>query len=79
MHEALVFPNPGSSYLRVRVAAQYKQSTFMLYDISGKQVLSQQITGKWAEVNTTFLKTGTYIYKIYNNEGLFERGKWVKR
>ncbi|RLD41046.1 MAG: hypothetical protein DRI88_12985, partial [Bacteroidetes bacterium] len=41
MHEALVFPNPGSSYLRVRVAAQYKQSTFMLYDISGKQVLSQ--------------------------------------
>ncbi len=79
MHEALVFPNPGSSYLRVRVAAQYKQSTFMLYDISGKQVLSQQITDKWAEVNTTFLKTGTYIYKIYNNEGLFERGKWVKR
>ena len=79
MHEALVFPNPGSSYLRVRVAAQYKQSTFMLYDISGKQVLSQQITGKWAEVNTTFLKTGTYIYKIYNNEGLFESGKWVKQ
>jgi hypothetical protein len=79
MHEALVFPNPGSSYLRVRVAAQYKQSTFMLYDISGKQILSQQITGKWAEVNTTFLKTGTYIYKIYNNEGLFESGKWVKR
>ncbi|RLD86071.1 MAG: hypothetical protein DRJ02_09240 [Bacteroidetes bacterium] len=41
--------------------------------------MSQQITDKWAEVNTTFLKTGTYIYKIYNNEGLFERGKWVKR
>lgn len=79
MHEALVFPNPGSNYLRVRVAAQYRHSVFELYDLSGKQVLKQQITGKWAEVNTTFLKTGTYVYKIYNNEGLYETGKWVKR
>ena len=79
MHEALVFPNPGSNYLRVRVAAQYRHNTFELYDLSGKQVLKQQISGKWAEVNTTFLKTGTYVYKIYNNEGLYETGKWVKR
>ena len=79
VHEALVFPNPGSNYLRVRVAAQYRHSTFELYDLSGKQMLKQQINGKWAEVNTTFLKTGTYVYKIYNNEGLYETGKWVKR
>ncbi|OQY41869.1 MAG: hypothetical protein B6242_16790 [Anaerolineaceae bacterium 4572_78] len=79
MHEALVFPNPGTNYLNVRIAAQYKQSIFELYDISGKQVLSKLITGKWGEVNTTFLKTGAYIYKIYNNEGLYESGKWVKQ
>ncbi len=79
MHEALVFPNPGSNYLKVRIAAQYKQSTFELFDISGKKVLSQQISGKWGVVNTTFLNTGTYIYKIYNTEGLFESGKWVKQ
>ena len=79
MYEVLVFPNPGSNYLKVRIAAQYKQSSFKLYDISGKQVLSQQITGKWGDVNTTFLKAGTYLYKIYNHKGLHESGKWVKQ
>jgi hypothetical protein len=47
--------------------------------MSGKKVLSQQITGRWGEMNTTFLKTGTYVYKIHSNDGLLERGKWVKR
>jgi hypothetical protein len=77
--EALVFPNPGTDYLKVRIAAQYKQSTFDLFDMNGRKVLSQQINGKWGEVNTTLLHTGTYIYKIYNTEGLFESGKWVKQ
>ena len=78
MHEALVFPNPGTNYLKVRIAAQHKQSMFELYDINGRQVLTQQIFGKWGEVNTVFLTSGTYIYKIYNAEGLHESGKWIK-
>jgi len=77
--EALVFPNPGTNYLKVRVAAEYKHSTFDLFDMNGRKVLSRQITGKWGEVNTTFLQTGTYIYNIHNSEGLFESGKWVKQ
>jgi hypothetical protein len=79
MREALVFPNPGTNYLKLRIAAQYKQSTFELFDMNGKKVLTQQINGKWGEVNTTLLNAGTYIYNIYNSGGLFESGKWVKR
>ncbi len=79
MHEALVFPNPGTNYLKVRIAAQHKQSMFELYDINGRQVLTQQIFGKWGEVNTVSLTSGTYIYKIYNTEGLHESGKWIKQ
>jgi hypothetical protein len=79
MHEALVFPNPGTDYLKVRVAAQYPQSIFELYNINGNKILSEKITGKWGRVETTFLPTGTYVYKIYNQKGLFETGKWVKQ
>ncbi len=79
MREALVFPNPGTDYLKVRVAAHYKKSIFELYDISGKTVLSKRINGKWGEVNTVALKSGTYVYRIYNEEGLFESGKWLKQ
>ena len=79
MREALVFPNPGTNYLKVRVAAHHRQSTIELFDIKGRIVLSESINGKWGEINTSCLPSGTYIYRVYNEEGLFESGKWLKR
>jgi len=78
MREALVFPNPGTDFLRVRIAAQYPKSTFELFDMNGNLVLKERIEGKWKQISTSFLAQGTYIYKIHNQEGLFESGKWVK-
>ena len=79
MHEAIVFPNPGTDRVRLRIASQYKQSTFEIFDIRGRQVLSKQIVGKWGEINTGQLIPGTYVYRIYNHKGLFESGKWIKQ
>ena len=79
MQEAIVFPNPGTNELKVRIAAQYPNSVFELYDLSGKLVLTKSIAGKWGEVNTSFLPSGAYIYRVFNADGLFETGKWVKR
>lgn len=76
--EALVFPNPGTDYLKVRIAAQYQQSTFDLFDLNGKLILSEEIQGKGKQISTTFLPSGTYIFKIHSKDGLFESGKWVK-
>jgi hypothetical protein len=74
-----VFPNPGSNYLKVRVAAHYKQSIFELFDLNGRIVLTKSINGKWGEINTSALPSGSYIYRVWNEEGLFESGKWWKR
>lgn len=78
LQEALVFPNPGTNYLKVRIATQHKQSTFELYDLHGRKILTQQLFGKWGDVSTDQISSGTYIYKIYNAEGLYEGGKWIK-
>lgn len=77
--EALVFPNPGTEYLQVQIASQYNQSTFELFDLNGKLVLSEEIQGKWKQISTIFLPSGTYIFKIHNKDGLFESGKWIKK
>jgi len=77
--EALVFPNPGTEFLRVRIAAQYPQSIFELFDMNGNLVLRENIEGKWKQIGTSFLPKGTYVYKIHNQDGLFESGKWVKQ
>ena len=78
VHNAIVYPNPGNGQLRVRVAVQYKQSLFRLFDINGKEVLQQRIEGKTALFNTAFLPKGTYVYKITGDKGLYESGKWIK-
>jgi hypothetical protein len=79
MHEAIVFPNPGTNQIRLRIASQYRHSTFDMFDINGKLVISKRISGKWAEINTGHLSSGTYVYRIYSMEGLSESGKWIKQ
>jgi len=79
VHDAIVYPNPGSNAIQVRVAAQHPRSVFRLYDINGKLVMEHGINGKTARFNTTFLKAGTYVYSITGKNGLNESGKWVKK
>lgn len=79
IREAIVFPNPGSENIKIRIAAQYPESTFELYDINSKLLISKSINGRWGDINTTFLQPGTYIFRLFNDDGLFESGKWIKR
>jgi len=74
-----IYPNPGNEEIKVRIAAQNKQSLFELFDLKGRLVLKENFTGTEGTFNTTFLPSGTYIYKITSNDGLFESGKWVKQ
>jgi hypothetical protein len=79
MSESIVYPNPGSNEIKVRIAAQHPESLFELFDMNGKQIVSQEIIGKWGTINTDFLNPGTYIYRITSKQGLFESGKWVRQ
>jgi hypothetical protein len=79
MHEAIVYPNPGTNEIKVRIAAQYPESLFQLFDMNGKQIASEKMFGKFGSINTGFLKPGVYIYRISSMDGLFETGKWVRK
>ena len=79
MHEAIVYPNPGNEEIKVRIAVQHKQSLFELFDLNGRLILKENFTGTEGSINTTFLPSGTYIYKITSENGLNESGKWVKQ
>jgi len=79
MREAIVYPNPGDKEIVVRIAIQYKNSVFELFDINGRHILKQNFAGTKGTVNTTFLERGTYIYRITSNDGLYETGQWIKQ
>ena len=79
LKHALVFPNPGRNLIKVRVAAQYPQSLFTLYDLNGKIVLSDKINGRTSEIHTSGLRSGTYVYVIRAEGIVIEKGKWLKQ
>jgi hypothetical protein len=79
LREAIVYPNPGSTLMQVRLAVQHPKALLELFDSQGKLVLSQQLHEKESRINTAQLPPGTYIYRLSAATGLNESGKWVKQ
>ncbi|MCK9449412.1 MAG: T9SS type A sorting domain-containing protein [Bacteroidales bacterium] len=79
LREAIVYPNPGSAIMQVRLAAQHPNALLELFDSQGKLMLSQQVHEKESRINTAQLPSGTYIYRLSAATGLNESGTWVKQ
>ncbi len=77
--EAVVFPNPGSGYLQVKLAIQHRQATLELFDMNGRLILTEEINTDMQQVNTSSLSTGIYPYRITANGKVIGNGKWVKK
>ncbi|KAF0204010.1 MAG: hypothetical protein FD170_699 [Bacteroidetes bacterium] len=76
--EAIVFPNPGSDYLQIKLAVQHKTATLQLFDLNGRLIHTEEITADMQRVNTTTLPAGIYPYRISANNRVIGSGKWVK-
>ncbi len=57
-----VFPNPFNEVLNLQCDAD--KSTFMIYDLSGKEVISGQLNRGSNSISTETLATGLYVLKI---------------
>jgi len=79
MHEAIVYPNPGTDALQIRLAVQHPTALMELFDANGRLVLSQHLHQKENRITVDQLPSGTYIYKLSADKGLMESGKWVKQ
>jgi len=79
-NEVLVYPNPFSNSLIIH--GNWKQSNLRqikVFDISGKQVLAQELHGKTTRLNTENLPQGIYLYTITDNNNPIKSGKIFKR
>ena len=76
--EAIVFPNPGSYYLQVKLAVQHKAATLQLFDLNGRLIYTEEITTDMQRINTSTLPAGIYPYRIYAKDRVIGSGKWVK-
>jgi len=77
-HDAIIYPNPGSSYLKVESGPQIDGAEFELFDMTGKMAARETLNSRLLEINTSHLPTGNYTYRITWQNRLMGSGKWVK-
>ncbi len=73
-----VFPNPAKDFVIFEFEEAIKEAvTFDLYDLAGKRVHQQRISGKQFRFERNHLAPGMYFYKIQSSAGLMNSGKIV--
>lgn len=75
--KAIIYPNPGSNNLTLRTSME--NSTFILYDIKGNEVLRKRINQLISNYNTDQLSAGFYTWIISDKKQILETGKWLKK
>lgn len=71
-----VYPNPGNNTLNIRTVLQ--NAWVEVYDLSGKLVYNQGITGNVTSINAEGWPSGAYVWKVIANNNEAESGTWIK-
>lgn len=69
-----VFPNPTTDYIHFELA-DYINGRIAIYDINGREVLTQNIDSKNVSINLNTLESGNYIYRIIEGKMIQKSGK----
>lgn len=76
---ASVFPNPTSGRLTIQIDEKTAEnpSQLILLDLSGRTVLTQQITQTQTEISVTDLPAGVYVWRISGQNGVINQDKLI--
>lgn len=75
--ESIVYPNPATNFVQVALSMKYSKATLQIMDISGKMIFEQILNTNSQRVDISKIPSGTYVYRIFNYEGMDERGKII--
>ncbi|MEO8759339.1 MAG: T9SS type A sorting domain-containing protein [Bacteroidia bacterium] len=70
-NSAKIYPNPNNGYFTIEPSTSTKQ-TVALYDVNGKMVLTQSISGK-TQIDVSLLSEGVYNLSLLSSEGITNR------
>jgi len=75
--EALLYPNPASDRVAIEFSMAYTAASLEIINISGQKVFDTLLTANRQSVDISGIAPGTYVYRIFNKQGLDESGKLV--
>jgi hypothetical protein len=63
-----VYPNPATTLLNINSNQNLAGFNLQVYDVLGRMVISQMLTGASNVINVAALANGTYIYRVADKE-----------
>lgn len=72
----LIYPNPAEN--QVNIQSSRDIDSIVIYDLSGREVMRQNMNGKTQNVNIQALSAGTYLVQIFNKGKLLKSDKIIK-
>ncbi|HLO58151.1 MAG TPA: T9SS type A sorting domain-containing protein [Bacteroidales bacterium] len=73
----IVFPNPASECIQIKLTDSTTPAIFELYDLNGKRMLQQLVTSGYS-IPVSYLSHGLYLYQLHMGNDVFS-GKIVIR
>jgi hypothetical protein len=70
------FPNPASEVLNIELNEHFI-GNILVYDLSGRMVIENDVNGTECQLNTSNLSTGNYFYRVMTGNTIFAQGKFV--
>ncbi|MCB9000531.1 MAG: M4 family metallopeptidase [Bacteroidales bacterium] len=67
--DIVVYPNPASSYIRVKVVNGTKVGTVSIYNMQGALVKIMQMEGNEQEISVSELPAGSYLLSVEDERG----------
>ena len=65
-HQLLVYPDPVGNVMHIRADGQWQNAEAMVYDATGRQMLSFMLSGENTSVDVSKLAKGTYFVQVRN-------------
>lgn len=73
-----LYPNPANEQLMVEVSS-HQQGVMVMFDASGRAVLSQQITSDRLHLDVSLLGSGIYTVSLQSEEGVLRKKIVIQR
>jgi uncharacterized repeat protein (TIGR01451 family) len=74
-----IYPNPVNRSLNIEIEdEQFKEGFFNIYDISGRLILSQNVSNKLSVIDVSFLSVGEFICTIKSKDNKVFVSKFLK-
>ena len=75
----VVFPNPAQSVLNLKIENQvFEGLSYQLFDVTGQQLLDQQIYNQLTAIQITKLPAGTYLLRVGDSKKVLKTFSIIK-